>query len=55
MYNKVDTKLDFVQREKDILAFWKENHIFEKSVAKTKAARNSAFSTVLPPPTASRI
>ena len=30
MYDKVTTNLDFVEREKEILSFWKENKIFEK-------------------------
>ena len=32
MYNKVPTDLKFVEREKAIEKFWKENHIFEKSI-----------------------
>ena len=32
MYNKVDTNLNFVEREKKIGAFWRENNIFEKSI-----------------------
>lgn len=32
MYDKVDTSLNFVEREKDVSKFWKEHHIFEKSV-----------------------
>ncbi|MBQ0058914.1 MAG: isoleucine--tRNA ligase [Lachnospiraceae bacterium] len=32
MYKKVDTNLNFVNREKDIAAFWKENDIFRKSI-----------------------
>lgn len=32
MYNKVDTNLNFVQRELDILDFWEENRVFEKSI-----------------------
>jgi isoleucyl-tRNA synthetase len=32
MYKKVDTSLDFVSREKEVLDFWKENRIFEKSI-----------------------
>ncbi|MBR5948408.1 MAG: class I tRNA ligase family protein, partial [Clostridia bacterium] len=32
MYKKVSTSLDFVPREKEILEFWKQNGIFEKSV-----------------------
>ena len=33
MYQKVSTKLNFVDREKAILDFWQKNHIFEKSIA----------------------
>ncbi len=32
MYRKVNSDLNFVQREDEVRAFWKENHIFEKSV-----------------------
>ncbi len=32
MYQKVPTDLKFVEREKKIEQFWKENHIFEKSI-----------------------
>ncbi|MFV0518708.1 MAG: isoleucine--tRNA ligase [Lachnospirales bacterium] len=32
MYNKVDTKLNFVEREEKVLEFWTENKIFEKSI-----------------------
>ncbi len=32
MYQKVDTTLNFVDREKKIEKFWKENQIFEKSM-----------------------
>ncbi len=32
MYNKVPTDLKFVEREKAIEKFWKENRIFEKSI-----------------------
>ena len=32
MYDKVTTNLDVVEREKEILSFWKENKIFEKSI-----------------------
>ena len=32
MYKKVSTDMDFVSREKETLAFWKENRVFEKSV-----------------------
>jgi len=33
MYEKVSTTLNFVDREKEILQFWKQNGIFEKSIA----------------------
>ena len=33
-YKKVDSSLNFVDREKQILAFWKENKIFEQTAAK---------------------
>lgn len=32
MYNKVDTNLNFVQREKEVLDFWKENDIAKKCI-----------------------
>ena len=31
VYQKVDTNMNFVDREKKVEKFWKENHIFEKS------------------------
>lgn len=50
MYKKVDNGLDFVAREKEVLDFWKENHIFEKSVEKNVG--NPEFSFFDGPPTA---
>ncbi|HIT69706.1 MAG TPA: isoleucine--tRNA ligase [Candidatus Aphodomonas merdavium] len=32
MFNKVDANMDFLGREKEVLAFWKENDIFRKSL-----------------------
>ena len=32
MYEKVSTKLNFVEREEKVLEFWKENKVFEKSI-----------------------
>ena len=32
MYNKVDANLNFVEREKKIGKFWRDNKIFEKSI-----------------------
>ena len=36
MYNKVDTNMNFVEREKAVEAFWRENDIFNKSLEKNK-------------------
>ena len=36
MYQKVDTNLNFVDREKKVEQFWKENKIFEKSMDSRK-------------------
>ena len=43
MYNKVDTDLNFVQREKDVEKFWKENRIFEKSMESRKEGETYTF------------
>ncbi|MGN0807306.1 MAG: isoleucine--tRNA ligase [Candidatus Coproplasma sp.] len=43
MYKKVDTSLNFVEREKEIIAFWKENGIFEESVAKNEGGEEFSF------------
>lgn len=36
MYEKVSTNLNFVEREKKIQQFWKDNDIFEKSIDSRK-------------------
>ena len=36
MYNKVDTNMNFVEREKEVEKFWRENDIFNKSLEKNK-------------------
>ena len=36
MYEKVSTNLNFVEREKKVEEFWKEHHIFEKSIEDRK-------------------
>ena len=38
MYRKVDTSLNFVEREKEIGKFWKDNRIFEKSIENREGA-----------------
>ena len=43
MYKKVPTDLNFVQREKEVLDFWKENQIFEKSMEQTKQGPTYTF------------
>ena len=43
MYQKVDTNLNFVDREKKVEEFWKENHIFEKSVENRKEGPTYTF------------
>ncbi|MCF0133022.1 MAG: isoleucine--tRNA ligase [Blautia sp.] len=43
MYQKVDTNLNFVDREKKIEQFWKENHIFEKSMDSRKEGETYTF------------
>ena len=43
MYQKVDTNLNFVDREKKVEAFWKENQIFEKSMENRKEGETYTF------------
>ena len=50
MYTKVPTSLNFVDREKEILQFWKENRIFEKSCELRKG--RPAYTFYDGPPTA---
>ncbi len=50
MYKKVDTSLDFVEREKEIINFWKENKVFEQSVSSNEGG--AEFSFYDGPPTA---
>ena len=43
MYEKVSPNLNFVEREKNVEAFWKENHIFEKSMENRKDGETYTF------------
>ena len=43
MYKKVDTSLNFLDREKEVLKFWKENKIFEKNVELNDGAKEFTF------------
>ena len=49
MYDKVTTNLDFPQREKEVIKFWKENKIFEETVARES---DKTFTFFDGPPTA---
>ncbi len=43
MYNKVDTNLNFVDREKQVGKFWKDNDIFKKSMEQRKQGETYTF------------
>ena len=43
MYRKVDTSLNFIEREKEIISFWKENGIFEQSVERNEGGEEFSF------------
>lgn len=49
-YEKVDTNLDFLEREKNVVKFWNDNHVFEESVKKNEG--HSEFCFYDGPPTA---
>jgi len=55
MYDKVSTNFEFVNREKKVLDFWNENHIFEKSIDSRKNAETFTFYDARRRQTASRI
>jgi isoleucyl-tRNA synthetase len=50
MHDKVSTNLNFVEREKEVLKFWKENRIFEKSIKERE--KGPTFTFYDGPPTA---
>ena len=50
MYDKVSTSLNFVEREKEVLNFWKENHIVEKTFESRQGS--DVFTFFDGPPTA---
>jgi isoleucyl-tRNA synthetase len=43
MHKKVDTNLNFVEREQSVLEFWKENRIFEKCTEARRGAQPFTF------------
>ena len=51
MYKKVDTSLNFIEREKEVIEFWKQNKIFEQSV-EVNGKDAEEFSFYDGPPTA---
>ena len=55
LYNKVPTDLKFVEREKEVSKFWKEHHIFEKSIEEREGCPDTCFMTVRRQQTASRM
>ena len=50
MYKKVDSKLDFVSRELEVLKFWKDHDIIDKSLSQREG--NEIYSFYEGPPTA---
>ena len=43
MYKKVETSLDFVKREEEVIKFWKENDVFNKSVKQNEGKEEFSF------------
>lgn len=43
MYKKVDTSLNFLDREKEVIEFWKENDVFKKSIKETEGGKEFCF------------
>jgi len=43
MYKKVDTSLDFVEREKEIVKFWNDNGVFEESMKEREGGEEFSF------------
>ena len=43
MYKKVDTSLNFVEREKEIVEYWNENKVFEKSMQEREGGKEFSF------------
>ncbi len=43
MYKKVDTSLNFVEREKEIVEYWNEEKVFEKSMRETEGQEEFSF------------
>ncbi len=43
MYKKVSTNLNFVDREKEVLKYWKDNKVFEKSIEMREGGETFTF------------
>ena len=43
MYRKVPTNVNFVEREREVLAFWQERDIFKRSIAGREGGENYTF------------
>ena len=43
MYKKVSSDMNFVDREKETVKFWKENEIFEKSIEESNDHPTNTF------------
>ncbi len=43
MYKKVETNLNFLEREKEIIKFWEENEVFKKSIETREGADEFCF------------
>ena len=43
MYKKVDTSMQFVDREKEVIKFWKENDVFEDSIREREGGEEFSF------------
>ncbi|MDR3318282.1 MAG: isoleucine--tRNA ligase [Clostridiales bacterium] len=43
IYKKIDNSMNFVAREQDVIRFWRENGIFEKSIKNTEGGREFCF------------
>ncbi len=43
MYKKVETNLNFLEREKEIVEFWNQNKVFEESIKKNEGSEEFCF------------
>jgi len=46
LYKKVSTSLNFVDREKEVLKFWKQEDVFGKSIANREGCPGFTFYNV---------